>query len=92
MAESCEHDVSPVDNMRKNVRWILLIIGLAFFAFVMSEVLDPFDEQGYVAISHGNHSHYVPENRDPDVPIDQFPTRPPGPEERINAQGQIVPK
>lgn len=58
----------------------------------MSEVLNPFGSDEYVEIAHGNHAHYVPKDRDPDVPIDNFPTRPPEANERIMPDGRIVPK
>lgn len=44
----------------------------------------------YKKIKHGEHYHYVPENRDPDVPVSRFPTSPPGPDERITADGRVV--
>jgi hypothetical protein len=78
--------------MRKRLRWIVLVIVLIFFVVVMRQVLDPFGDQGYVEISHGDHSHYVPEDRDPNVGLDRFPTVPPGPDERILPNGQIVSK
>ena len=78
--------------MRKRLRWILLIAGLIFFALVMRQVLDPFGDKGYFELSHGNHVHYVPKDRDPSVPIDRFPQQPPGPNERILPDGRIVPK
>lgn len=79
-------------RMRKRLRWILLIVGFIFFIFVMRQVLDPFGDQGYVEISHGNHVHYVPEDRDPNVSISNFPTQPPGPNERILPNGRVVPR
>lgn len=78
--------------MRKRLRWILLAIGVIFFLFVMRQVLDPFGSKGYVEISHGSHVHYVPEDRDPNVPISNFPQEPPGPNERILPDGRVVPR
>ena len=78
--------------MRKRLRRILLIIGLVLFVLVMRRVLNPFGDKDYVAISHGNHVHYVPKDRDPNVPIDRFPNRPPGPDERLLPDGRIVPR
>ena len=34
--------------------------------------------------------HYVPEGHNPNLQVQQFPTRPPGPEEQITPNGQIV--
>lgn len=73
-------------------RWVLLALLLAFFGIVMIEVIDPFGGQSYVPISHGDHVHYVPEDRDPDVSISAFPQQPPGPDERILPDGRVVPK
>ena len=78
--------------MRKRLRWILLIVGLIFFVLVMRRVLNPFGDKDYFELSHGNHVHYVPKDRDPNVPISNFPNRPPGPNERILPDGRIVPK
>ena len=78
--------------MRKRLRWILFIAGGIFFILVMRQVLNPFGSEGYVEISHGNHVHYVPKDRDPNVPTSNFPRQPPGPNERILPDGRIVPK
>ena len=78
--------------MSKRLRWILLVVLAIFFAIIMRQVLDPYGSKGYAEISHGHHVHYVPEDRDPNVPISNFPTRPPGPNERILPDGRIVPK
>jgi hypothetical protein len=69
---------------------LLLVAGL-FFVLVMADTLGIFHTKPYNEVPHGNHVHYVPRDRDPSVPIGQFPTRPPGPGERITPQGQIVP-
>ena len=78
--------------MRKRLRWILLIVGFIFFMLVMRPVLNPFGDKEYAEISHGNHVHYVPKDRDPNVSISNFPTNPPGPNERILPDGRVVPK
>jgi hypothetical protein len=78
--------------MRKRLRWLLFVVILIFFVLVMRRVLDPFGDQGYVEISHGNHSHFVPEDRDPNVSLDRFPNVAPGPNERILPNGQVVAK
>lgn len=59
---------------------------------MLQTVLDPYGEKGYVEISHGNHVHYVPEDRNPNVSISNFPTSPPAPDERILPNGQVVKK
>jgi hypothetical protein len=76
--------------MRKRLRWILLAIVGVFFLFVMLDSLNLFHDGPYLEIPHGDHTHYVPHDRDRNVPIGQFPTRRPGPNERIMPNGEIV--
>ena len=84
---------SPASRPRRKVfRWVLLAAAIAFFLAVFREALNPFGDRGYTEISHGNHAHYVPEDRDPAAPIHNFPTAPPGPNERILPDGRVVPK
>jgi hypothetical protein len=76
----------------KRRRWILLGIAAFFLIFALLNAIDPFGDKGYVGISHGDHTHYVPEDRDPDVSISNFPGEPPGPNERILPDGRVVPR
>jgi hypothetical protein len=76
----------------KRRRWVLLGIAGFFFLLAFFSALDPFGDKGYVGISHGDHTHYVPEDRDPDVSISNFPGTPPGPNERILPDGRVVPR
>lgn len=81
---------APESRRRGRIRrWLLLAAGLALLLAVMREVLFPFRGQDYLEISHGDHSHYVPKDRDPDVSISNFPTSPPGPGERILPDGRV---
>lgn len=73
-------------------RWLVILGFGVLIALMMGEVLDPYGEKGYMEISHGDHKHYVPEDRDPNVSISNFPSTPPGPNERILPNGQVVPK
>ena len=73
-------------------RWIALGIAGFFLLLALLSALDPFGDKGYVGISHGDHTHYVPEDRDPDVSISNFPSEPPGPNERILPDGRVVPR
>lgn len=75
--------------------WLKYIFIAAVFilgAFALADSLGYFNPKPYTAVPHGSHVHYVPENRDPDVGIDKFPTVPPGPNEVITPTGQIVPQ
>lgn len=47
--------------------------------------------KGYVAISHGSHTHYVPNGWNGDVSISDFPTTPPPPGMTVSPTGQVVP-
>lgn len=73
-------------------RWIVIAAGIFLFALMMREVLFPFRGQLYVEIGHGNHTHYLPKDRNETVPVSAFPMRPPGPGERLTPDGDIVPK
>lgn len=72
-------------------RWIIYVAAAIFFGFVLYQVINPFPDQPYIEIPHGNHVHYMPKDRNPDVPVSQFPQQPPGPNERITPDGRIVP-
>jgi hypothetical protein len=54
--------------------------------------VDPFGDEEYLEISHGDHVHYVPRDRDSKVSISRFPTQRPGPNEKITPEGRVVPK
>lgn len=77
---------------KKMLKWAILIIGALFFLTVLREAIDPYGDQPYIEITHGDHVHYVPHDRDPKVSISKFPTVPPGPDEIITPEGRIVPK
>lgn len=47
--------------------------------------------KGYVVISHGSHSHYVPNGWTGDVSISDFPTSPPPDGMTVGPTGQIIP-
>lgn len=71
-------------------RWIFFLVGAVLLALLLREVLFPFAGRPYLEISHGNHVHYVPRDRNETVPVSAFPTRPPSPNERITPDGEIV--
>lgn len=74
----------------KKIKIIALIVSGGFIAFLFLESVGVFDDRPYQVVPHGNHNHYVPHDRDPDIPIDAFPTEPPGEGERITPYGTIV--
>ena len=71
-------------------RWIVIGLAAFFFAFVVYEMIDPFPDQPYLEVPHGDHVHYVPKDRDPDMRLSDFPTVRPGPNERILPNGRVV--
>lgn len=77
---------------KRILKWVVFIIALIFFLAVFREALDPFGDEPYLEISHGDHVHYVPRDRDPDVAIGNFPTRRPGPNDTITPEGRVVPR
>ncbi len=72
--------------------WAILIAGALFFLFVLRDAADPYGGRPYIEITHGDHVHYVPPDRDPKVSISKFPRVPPGPNEIITPEGRIVPR
>lgn len=88
--ESTSEDASAGPSYTR--RWIVGALALVFFAFIMWEVVNPYRNQRFEEVPHGDHVHYVPKDRNPDVPINRFPTQKPEPDERIRPDGQVVPR
>lgn len=74
----------------KKRRLIFLVLVTIIAAFVVVDSLRFFDDRPFIVVPHGDHSHYIPHDRDPNVPISDFPTTEPRPGERILPNGQIV--
>lgn len=79
-------------NTVRILKWAVFVAAVIFFFSVLREAVDPYGDQAYVEITHGDHVHYVPKDRDQNVPVGRFPTREPGPDERITPEGRIVAK
>jgi hypothetical protein len=88
-SSSEKEGVAPGRSWRK---WILGAVLLVFFSYLLWFVVNPYRDQPYAEVPHGDHVHYVPKERDEEVPISRFPTRPPEADERITPDGEIVPK
>lgn len=84
--------VRRISVSRKNLRRLMLIMAAVILFIVMRQVMNPFGDKDYVEVPHGNHVHYVPKDRDHDVPLSRFPTEPPAENERILPDGRVVPK
>lgn len=76
---------------KNTLKYIFIAAVVILAGFALADSLGYFNPKPYTAVSHGSHSHYVPENRDPDVPINKFPQTEPAPGEKITPTGQIVP-
>jgi len=82
---------SSAPSSRSWRRWTAAALLLVFFGAVMWTVINPYRGQRFEKIPHGDHVHYVPKDRNPDVPVSRFPTRKPTEEERITPDGEVVP-
>jgi hypothetical protein len=74
----------------KKRRLIFLVLVTIIAAFVVVDSLRIFDDRPFIVVPHGDHSHYIPHDRDPNVSISDFPTTEPRPGERILPNGQVV--
>ena len=72
-------------------RWIAAVVLLVFFGALMWEVVNPYRGQRFEKVPHGDHVHFVPKDRNEEVPMSRFPTREPEPDERITPDGEVVP-
>lgn len=72
-------------------KYLFIAVVIALAGLALADALGYFNPKSYTAVSHGSHSHYVPDDRDPNVPINDFPQEEPGPGEKISPTGQIVP-
>jgi hypothetical protein len=77
-------------NPRKTIKYTFLIVVTFLIGIAVIDSVGVFNKKDYVVVPHGNHNHYVPNDRDPDMPVHSFPQRPPNPGEKITPQGQIV--
>ncbi len=72
-------------------KWIAGVVLAIFFGAILWEVINPYRGQRFEKIPHGDHAHYVPKDRNSDVPVGRFPTRKPEKDERITPDGNVVP-
>ncbi len=77
--------------MRSTRNKILLAIALLFMLVVLVDALGVFDSAPYTEVTHGDHVHFVPKDRDPEASLDHFPTTRPRSNERITPTGEVVP-
>lgn len=72
-------------------RWIAAIVLLVFFGALMWTVINPYRGQRFEKVPHGDHVHFVPKDRNEEVPMSRFPTQRPESDERITPEGEVVP-
>ncbi|MEX2639983.1 MAG: hypothetical protein WD266_04825 [Balneolales bacterium] len=75
---------------RRKIKLALLALIVIFIGFIFADSLGVFSDKDYRVVPHGSHNHYVPLDRDPDAPLDAFPTQVPAPGERITSYGEVV--
>lgn len=84
--------------MSRPIRLVLILCVGLLAAFVLRDVLGLSASEtgvksplGYVAISHGSHTHYVPNGWSGDPDIHSMPTTRPGPGMTVAMDGSVVP-
>ncbi len=84
--------------MKRPFRLLLFLAVGLLAAFVLRDVLGLGASDtgvksplGYVAISHGSHTHYVPNGWSGTPDIHSMPTTPPGPGMTVAMDGSVVP-
>ena len=84
--------------MSRPLRLAFLVALAVGAAFVLRDVLGlgasdtgVLSPKGYVAISHGSHSHYVPTGWTGDPDIHSMPTTAPAPGMTVAMDGSVVP-
>lgn len=75
---------------KNTIKYIFIAAVIVIACFALADSLGFFSETPYTAVSHGSHVHYVPHDRDPSVPISEFPQQKPGPNEKIAPDGRII--
>jgi hypothetical protein len=78
--------------LQKIVKYIFIGVIVIIAGLALAAALGYFNAKPYKAVPLGSRVFYVPNNRDPHVKIDKFPTVKPLPSEVITPTGQIVPK
>ena len=66
-----------------------LALALVVGFFVLRTVLDPYGDAEVVEVPHGNHSHFIPRDRNPEASISNFPTSRPGPGQCVTRDGPM---
>lgn len=79
-----------VSSNRTNLRRIVFGVAVVFAVIVLVDALDLFDSKSWTEISHGNHSHFIPYDKDEDVSVSSCPQHPPADNEMLSSQCQLL--
>lgn len=81
-------------NTKRKTRFKIVFFAILFVStlFALADSLGFFNPKEYTEVNHGAHNHYVPHDRDPNVPLSRFPMDEPEEDERITPTGQVVKK
>ncbi|PEN14998.1 hypothetical protein CRI94_01520 [Longibacter salinarum] len=71
-------------------RIVVALFFVGLIVVVTYNAITQFADQPYMEVPHGDHVHYVPKDRDEDVPMSDFPSQKPAPNERILPDGRVV--
>ena len=90
---SNDHPPNDEQSARRSLsrKGILGAVLFLFFSYLTWQVVNPYRNQLYEKVPHGDHVHYVPKDWNEDVPISRFPRQPPEEGERITPNGKVVP-
>ena len=76
--------------MKKSARFYVFLALGVLILFVIVDSIGVFDSKSYMEVPHGNHTHYLPKDCDPPLPVSDAPTNRPGPNQVIDCTDQIV--
>ncbi len=77
-------------TLSKKRKLIFLAVLAIIAAFVIVDANRLINPDEYIIVPHGNHNHYLPRDRNPNVPVHDFPMVRPRPNETITPNGQVV--
>lgn len=72
-------------------RLIIATVIILVFTIALVDSLDLFSDAPYRKVPHGDHTHYMPYDPVPDLPLDAFPRQEPPPGYTVSPSGKIVP-
>ena len=73
-------------------RNVIFIIIAGFLAVAVLDSIGIYDDRSYYEVPHGSHTHYLPRECDPPLPVSNSPMQRPLEGQTVDCQGQIVPE